>query len=69
MSFKKQDAKGKGNKAKLSLSDFTEGQIVVASVKKVEAFGVFLAIEDSNVSGLCHKSEVSLGWSRRHDSG
>jgi rRNA biogenesis protein RRP5 len=59
MSFKKKEAKGKGKKAKLSLSDFTEGQVVVASVKKVETFGMFLAIEDSDVSGLCHRSEVS----------
>lgn len=46
--------------AQLSLSDFTENQTVVAVVKKVEEYGIFLRIEGSNVSGLCHKSEVSL---------
>lgn len=34
---------------------------MTATVKKVEAYGLFLKIDDSEVSGLCHKSEVSLG--------
>jgi rRNA biogenesis protein RRP5 len=45
--------------AQLGLSDFAEGQTVVAIVKKVEEYGIFLRIDGSNVSGLCHKSEVS----------
>ena len=59
--------------AKKSLSEFTEGQVVDAIVKKVnrylvlsrkadkkvEAYGMFLRIEDADVSGLCHKSEIS----------
>lgn len=60
MSFKKKSAKGDKKTAKLAMSDFTEGQLVTATVKKVEAFGMFLVIEDSDVSGLCHKSEVSV---------
>jgi len=41
------------------MSDFELGQKVIASVKSVEAYGMFLRIEGSDVSGLCHKSEVS----------
>ena len=60
MTFRKNpDAKGAKRIAKLDLADFEEGQKVVAVVKKVEMYGMFLRIEDSNVSGLCHKSEVS----------
>ena len=59
MTFKKKDAKAGKTAVKLRMSDFAEGQLVTATVKKVEAFGMFLQIEDSDVSGLCHKSEVS----------
>jgi rRNA biogenesis protein RRP5 len=44
--------------AKLQLSDLSEGQKVQGRVKKVEEFGIFIQIDDSKVSGLCHKSEV-----------
>ncbi|EIW71695.1 hypothetical protein TREMEDRAFT_27162 [Tremella mesenterica DSM 1558] len=45
--------------AQFGLSDFKEGQKVIAVVKRVERYGMFLRIEGSGVSGLCHKSEVS----------
>lgn len=45
--------------ASLALADFSEGQKVTATVKKVESYGLFLKIDGSEVSGLCHKSEVS----------
>ncbi|KAL1413196.1 rRNA biogenesis protein rrp5 [Vanrija albida] len=45
--------------AKLSITDFKEGQKVTAAVKKVEPYGLFLRIDGSNISGLCHKSEIS----------
>lgn len=45
--------------AKKPISDFTEGQVVDAIVKKVEPYGIFLRIEGSDVSGLCHKSQIS----------
>ena len=35
-----------------------EGQTLRGKVKKVETFGVFIEIENSKLSGLCHKSEV-----------
>lgn len=42
----------------LTLRDFQEGQTVHGHVKKVEDYGLFIEIDDSKVSGLCHKSEV-----------
>lgn len=59
MSFRTKSAPTTKKVAQLGLSDFTVGQNVVAIVKKVEEYGIFLRIEGSNVSGLCHKSEVS----------
>jgi rRNA biogenesis protein RRP5 len=44
--------------ASLALTDFEVGQKVTASVKKVEDYGLFLKIDGSELSGLCHKSEV-----------
>ncbi|BEI83321.1 hypothetical protein CcaverHIS002_0311890 [Cutaneotrichosporon cavernicola] len=44
---------------KLRISDFSEGQKVTATVKKVETYGLFLRIDGSDVSGLCHKSEIA----------
>ncbi|WVQ75049.1 hypothetical protein IAR50_004658 [Cryptococcus sp. DSM 104548] len=59
LSLRKNPTRAAKKTALLSLSDFTEGQKVVASVKKVEAYGMFLKIDGSNVSGLCHKSEIT----------
>ncbi|KAI9461178.1 nucleic acid-binding protein [Russula earlei] len=42
-----------------TLSDFQEGQKVKGRVKKIEDYGIFVEIEGSKVSGLCHKSELS----------
>jgi len=48
------------NKASLlTLRDFQKGQTVHGHVKKVEDYGLFIEVDDSKVSGLCHKSEVS----------
>jgi len=44
--------------ASLALTDFEVGQKVTATVKKVEEYGLFLKIDGSDISGLCHKSEV-----------
>ncbi|KAH9178640.1 nucleic acid-binding protein [Lactarius sanguifluus] len=43
----------------LSLSDFQEGQKIKGRIKKIEAYGLFIEIEGTKVSGLCHKSELS----------
>lgn len=58
MSFRtKSNATGKDSM--LTLRDFQEGQIVHGRVKKVEDYGLFIELDGSRVSGLCHKSEVS----------
>jgi rRNA biogenesis protein RRP5 len=56
MSFRTQSA-SKGSL--LALRDFQEGQVVHGHVKRVEDYGLFIELDDSKVSGLCHKSEVS----------
>lgn len=57
MTFKTKSRPQKG--AKIAITDFKEGQKVTAVVKKVEPYGLFLRIDGSNISGLCHKSEIS----------
>lgn len=37
-----------------------KGQIINGTIKRVETYGAFIRILGSNVSGLCHKSEVRL---------
>jgi rRNA biogenesis protein RRP5 len=44
--------------ASRALTDFEVDQKVTATVKKVEEYGLFLKIDGSEISGLCHKSEV-----------
>lgn len=48
--------------APLNFSDMKVGQIVTGKVRKVEDFGVFIVVDNSNnVSGLCHRSEIADG--------
>lgn len=42
------------------LADFEVGQKVDTTVRKVEPYGMFLQVVGSRVSGLCHRSEVSV---------
>ncbi|ORY86310.1 hypothetical protein BCR37DRAFT_376884, partial [Protomyces lactucae-debilis] len=43
------------------LGDLKVGQVIEATVKKIEAFGIFLSVNSTGgkVSGLCHKSEIA----------
>ncbi|KAG6336141.1 hypothetical protein ID866_2951 [Astraeus odoratus] len=43
----------------LSLSDLQEGQKVRGRVKRIEQYGLFIQIEGSKITGLCHKSQLS----------
>ncbi|KAM0428294.1 hypothetical protein ACHAPT_007195 [Fusarium lateritium] len=44
----------------LTYNDVKEGQIVTGKVRKVEDFGAFIVIDNSdNVSGLCHRSQMA----------
>lgn len=47
-------------KAPLVFSDMEVGRVVTGKVRKVEEFGVFIVVDgSSNVSGLCHRSELA----------
>ncbi|KAJ5978090.1 hypothetical protein N7501_001432 [Penicillium viridicatum] len=47
-------------KAPITLKDLKVGQIVTGKVRKVEEFGAFVVIDgSSNISGLCHRSEMA----------
>ena len=44
----------------LSYKDISEGQVVTGKVRKVEEFGAFILVDNSsNVSGLCHRSQMA----------
>lgn len=58
-----------GNASPLTLRDFQEGQVVNGHVKGVEDYGLFIELDDSKVSGLCHKSEVSRCRVNRFEPG
>ena len=46
--------------APITFDDIKAGQIVTGKVRKVEDFGVFIVVDNSsNVSGLCHRSEMA----------
>ena len=58
MSLRPSAVTGKAER-QTGLSDFTKGQIVTGKVTKVAEYGVFVRIDGSNVSGLCHKSQIA----------
>lgn len=41
------------------LSKFHVGDVISGRIKRVESFGLFIAIENTNMVGLCHVSEIS----------
>ncbi|KAG6817708.1 hypothetical protein H0H87_004499 [Tephrocybe sp. NHM501043] len=47
------------NPAQLSAGDLQIGQKVEGIVKRIENYGLFIQIENSKLTGLCHKSELS----------
>lgn len=59
MSFRSGDLSRASNGSK-SLADLEEGQQVEGVVKKVEDYGLFIEIDGTKLSGLCHKSEVRI---------
>ena len=58
MSFRSQEALKRASSSGLTLSDLQEGQKVDGRVKRIEDYGLFIQIEGSKLSGLCHKSQV-----------
>ncbi|EEU39143.1 uncharacterized protein NECHADRAFT_43434 [Fusarium vanettenii 77-13-4] len=44
----------------LTFNDIKEGQVVTGKVRKVEDFGAFILVDNSdNISGLCHRSQMA----------
>ncbi|PNY04593.1 protein RRP5, partial [Trifolium pratense] len=41
------------------LGKFHVGDVISGKIKRVESFGLFIAIDNTNVVGLCHVSEIS----------
>ncbi|CAA7268006.1 unnamed protein product [Cyclocybe aegerita] len=58
LSFRSGDLSQK-RPATLSVGDLKAGQKVNGTVKKIEDYGLFVQIENSKFSGLCHKSQLS----------
>ena len=47
-------------KAPLTINDMKVGQAVTGKVRKVVEYGVFIVVDNTaNISGLCHRSEMS----------
>lgn len=59
MSLRPSAISGKVPERQSGLGDFTKGQIITGKIKKVAEYGVFVSIDGSNVSGLCHKTQIA----------
>ncbi|PBK76689.1 U3 snoRNP-associated protein Rrp5 [Armillaria solidipes] len=57
MTFRSNDLSRKSTS--LSYGDLQKGQKISGTIKKIEEYGLFIQIESSKLSGLCHKSELS----------
>ena len=57
MTFRSGDL-SRSSKSSLNISDLQEGQKVEGRVKNIEDYGLFIEINGSKLTGLCHKSEV-----------
>lgn len=56
----KQSVLNANYKAPLTFTDMNVGDVVTGKVAKVETFGVFILVDNSeNVRGLCHRSEIA----------
>ncbi|TFK77280.1 hypothetical protein BDN72DRAFT_784291 [Pluteus cervinus] len=43
----------------IKAADIHTGQIISGVVKRVEEYGIFIQVENSKLSGLCHKTELA----------
>jgi len=59
MAFRTIEASQRKGTSGITLSDLKEGQKIDGVVKKIEDYGLFIQIDGSKLSGLCHKSQVS----------
>lgn len=44
--------------ANITTKDLKPGQKLSGTIRRVEEYGLFIQIDNSKLSGLCHKSEV-----------
>jgi len=58
MAFRTTESQKRGTSG-IILSNLKEAQKVNGVVKKIEEYGLFIQIDGSKLSGLCHKSQVS----------
>lgn len=58
MTFRSGDLKRDNTTPAISFATLREGHKVNGVVKRVEDYGIFIQIDGSKISGLCHKSEV-----------
>ncbi|XP_074276479.1 rRNA biogenesis protein RRP5 [Silene latifolia] len=50
---------GGNSSLKSELSDLNVGDVIKGRIKRVESFGLFIVIDNTKLTGLCHVSEVS----------
>ncbi|RQM29029.1 hypothetical protein B5M09_003214 [Aphanomyces astaci] len=48
-----------GSTSQLTVKSLTVGQTVKGTIRSIQTYGVFVLLENSSVSGLCHISEVA----------
>ncbi|KAJ6574923.1 hypothetical protein B0H19DRAFT_619152 [Mycena capillaripes] len=58
MTFRSGDF-SKASSSSLAIADLEEGQKIDGVVTRIEDYGLFIQIEGSKLSGLCHKSQLS----------
>lgn len=59
VTLKKSDGTSRTNSDIVDFSKFHVGDIISGRVKRVEPYGLFIAIDNTNMVGLCHVSEIS----------
>ncbi|KAH9602114.1 hypothetical protein KSS87_015915 [Heliosperma pusillum] len=50
---------GSNSSLKSELSDLNVGDVIKGRIKRVESFGLFIVIDNTKLTGLCHVSEIS----------
>lgn len=72
MTLRKTTSKKKAAKEKepgITFEGLSVGEVVKGVIKRLEAYGAFIRVEGSTVSGLCHKSKVVDGSSLKWNEG
>jgi len=59
LTLRSEDPRERENQVKRLPSDLHEGEKVDGTIKRIEEYGIFIQIEGSKFTGLCHKSEAS----------